>query len=116
VRELCTFSSHSLTRDPPFSRINLLSCRNLLIYLDIDLQAVVIPAFHYSLVPSGILLLGSAETISRHEGLFSTLDRSHRIFQKLDVPTPPLHMTGRATTREAPTGKAGTTSRPSHSK
>ena len=60
VRELCTFSAHSLTRDPPFSRIDLLSCRNLLIYLDIDLQATVIPAFHYSLVPGGMLLLGSA--------------------------------------------------------
>jgi two-component system CheB/CheR fusion protein len=110
VRDLCTFSAHSLTRDPPFSRINLLSCRNLLIYLDIDLQAIVIPAFHYSLVPGGMLLLGSAETINRHESLFSTLDRSHRIFQKLDVPTPPLHMTGRAATRESPTAKAGASS------
>ena len=94
VRELCTFSAHSLTRDPPFSRIDLLSCRNLLIYMDIDLQSVVIPAFHYSLVPNGILLLGSAETINRQERLFSTLDRSHKIFQKRNVPSPPLHMAG----------------------
>ena len=70
VRELCTFSAHSLTRDPPFSRIDLLSCRNLLIYLDLELQGVVIPAFHYSLVPDGILLLGSSETVNRHESLF----------------------------------------------
>ena len=106
VRELCTFSAHSLIRDPPFSRIDLLSCRNLLIYLDIDLQSVVIPAFHYSLVPNGILLLGSAETVNRHEGLFSTIDRSHRIFEKRDVPSPPLNMTGKGSPRGAQLGKA----------
>ena len=104
VREMCTFSAHSLTRDPPFSRIDLLSCRNLLIYLDIDLQGVVIPAFHYSLVPNGILLLGSAETINRHEALFSTIDRSHRIFQKRDVPSPPLLLTGRMDGRNGQVG------------
>jgi two-component system CheB/CheR fusion protein len=107
VRELCTFSAHSLTRDPPFSRIHLLSCRNLLIYLDLELQGVVIPAFHYSLVPDGILLLGSSETVNRHDSLFKTLDRNHRIFQKRDVPSPPLRMTGREGPREAPTTKDG---------
>ncbi len=95
LREICTFSVHNLARDPPFSRINLLSCRNLLIYMDSDLQAMLIPAFHYSLTLGGILLLGSSETISRHEGLFSTLDRAHRIFQKRDVPSPPLRLSGR---------------------
>ena len=94
VREMCNFSAHSLTRDPPFSRINLISCRNLLIYLDSDLQATVIPAFHYSLAADGILLLGSSETISRQPDLFAPLDRSHRIFQKRDVRTPPLHLSG----------------------
>ena len=58
IRELCTFSVHSLVRDPPFSMMNLLSCRNLLIYMNPSLQARVIPMFHYSLVPGGILLLG----------------------------------------------------------
>jgi two-component system CheB/CheR fusion protein len=110
VRELCTFSAHSLTRDPPFSRIDLLSCRNLLIYLDLELQAVVIPAFHYSLVPDGILLLGSSETVNRHENLFKTLDRSHRIFQKRDVPSPPLQLTGRENSRET----QATRSSPAH--
>lgn len=104
IRELCTFSPHSLTRDPPFSRMDLVSCRNLLIYLDLETQDAVIPAFHYSLMPDGILLLGSSETISRHEELFSVIDRSHRIFQKRDVPGPPLRMTGRIGTREAPFG------------
>ncbi len=121
IRELCTFSAHSLTRDPPFSRIDLLSCRNLLIYLDADLQSAVIPAFHYSLAPGGILLLGTSETINRHAGLFSTLDRNHRIFQKRDVPSPPLQLTGKlsisnaqpvegglpTTGRTPPTRKAG---------
>jgi two-component system CheB/CheR fusion protein len=96
LRELCTFSTHSLLRDPPFSRIDLVSCRNLLIYLDADAQSVVIPAFHYSLVRDGILLLGSAETVSRHEALFATLDRTHRFFVKRDVPSPPLRLSGKA--------------------
>ena len=90
IRELCTFSEHSLVRDPPFSRIDLISCRNLLIYLDNDLQTRVIPAFHYALVPGGILLLGSSETTTRHEELFTTLDKAARIFQRRDVPSPPL--------------------------
>jgi two-component system CheB/CheR fusion protein len=107
VRELCTFSAHSLTRDPPFSRIDLLSCRNLLIYFDLEVQSVVIPAFHYSLVSDGILLLGSSETVNRHESLFKTLDRSHRIFQKRDVPSPPLRSTGRDGPRDAQTTKNG---------
>jgi two-component system CheB/CheR fusion protein len=101
VREMCTFSAHSLMRDPPFSRMNLVSCRNLLIYLDTDLQAQVFPAFHYSLLPHGILLLGSSETVNRHDNLFTVLDRAHRIFQKRDVPTPPLRMTTRIGAREA---------------
>ena len=100
VRELCTFSAHSLTRDPPFSRIDLVSCRNLLIYLDSDLQNAIIPAFHYALVPDGILLLGSAETVSRHENLFEPLDRPRRIFRRRDTPSPPLQMHGRYLPRE----------------
>jgi two-component system CheB/CheR fusion protein len=106
VRELCTFSAHSLTRDPPFSRIDMISCRNLLIYLDTDLQAAVIPAFHYALVPDGILLLGTAETVSRHETLFEALDRPHRIFRRRDTPSPPLQMQSRFLPRE-PHGAAG---------
>jgi two-component system CheB/CheR fusion protein len=87
ARELCTFSAHSLVRDPPFSRIDLISCRNLLIYLDNDLQDRIIPIFHYALVPRGILVLGSSETIARHERLFSPLDRSNRIFIRQDGPS-----------------------------
>jgi two-component system CheB/CheR fusion protein len=95
LRDLCTFSAHSLVRDPPFSRMNLVSCRNLLIYMDVDLQASVIPAFHYSLLPGGVLLLGSAETVARHDGLFAPLEKEHRIFQRRDGPSPILKMSGR---------------------
>nr|WP_294545972.1 CheR family methyltransferase [uncultured Rhodopila sp.] len=87
VRELCTFSTHSLIRDPPFSRVDFVSCRNLLIYMDNDLQDRVIPIFHYALAPGGILMLGVSETIGRHERLFTPLDRSHRIFVRREGPS-----------------------------
>ncbi len=87
IRDLCTFSAHSLVRDPPFSRMNLISCRNLLIYMDTDLQATVIPTFHYSLLPGGILLLGSSETITRNDQLFNLLDKAHRIYERRDGPS-----------------------------
>ena len=90
LRDLCTFSAHSLVRDPPFSRMNLVSCRNLLIYMDVELQAAVIPAFQYSLLPGGVLLLGSAETVARHDGLFAPLEKKHRIFIRREGPSPTL--------------------------
>src|SRR5207245_138454 len=105
---LCTFSAHSLIRDPPFSRMNLVSCRNLLIYMDADLQASVIPAFHYSLAPGGVLLLGSSETVTRHEGLFAPLEKAHRIFQRRDGPSPPL----KTPQRFAQSGPTGHSSEP----
>ena len=92
VRELCTFSAHSLVRDPPFSRIDMISCRNLLIYLDAGLQANIVPAFHYALKPGGILVLGSSETVSRHEELFTALDGTARIFVRREVRSPPLSL------------------------
>ena len=96
VRELCTFSTHSVIRDPPFSRIDLISCRNLLIYLDTELQERVIPAFHYSLVRDGYLLLGSSEMVSRHHELFTLIDKPHRIFQRCDTPSPSLQVSSLA--------------------
>ncbi|WEX76160.1 PAS domain-containing protein [Sinorhizobium numidicum] len=81
VRELCVFSPHSVTRDPPFSRMDMVSCRNLLIYLSQEMQNRVIPTFHYSLKPGGYLFLGTSESISQHGDLFSTLDKKNRIFQ-----------------------------------
>ena len=82
IRNLCTFSVHSLVRDPPFSMMSLVSCRNLLIYMNAGLQAKVIPVFHYALIPDGILLLGGAESVAQHPDLFSTVDKAARIFQR----------------------------------
>ncbi len=111
IRELCTFSAHSLIRDPPFSRIDLISCRNLLIYLDNELQDRVIPIFHYALVPNGILVLGSSETISHHENLFDPLDRSHRIFVRRDGPSDVSGVYRLAPAEPRPGTGAGTASR-----
>ena len=83
VRELCLFNSHDLIRDPPFHRLDLISCRNLLIYLGPHLQKKLIPLFHYALRPSGFLFLGPAETITAHRDLFRPLDVKHRISQRL---------------------------------
>lgn len=84
VRELCIFSPHSVIRDPPFSRIDLISCRNLLIYLDTDLQTQLVPVFHYALRPGGYLFLGSSENLTRRGELFAPIDKRHRIFQRRD--------------------------------
>jgi two-component system CheB/CheR fusion protein len=92
IRDLCTFSTHNLVRDPPFSRMDLVSCRNLLIYMNTDLQAKVIPIFHYSLAPGGILLLGGSESTSQHADLFELLDKAARIFRRRQVASPDLHL------------------------
>jgi two-component system, chemotaxis family, CheB/CheR fusion protein len=93
VRDLCIFSSHSVIRDPPFSRLDLISCRNLLIYLKPALQEQVLPVFHYALRPGGYLFLGVSESIARHSNLFVSLDAKHRVFRRRDMvarPSPPL--------------------------
>src|SRR5262249_13904075 len=82
VRDMCVFSSHSVVRDPPFSRMDLISCRNLLIYLNSELQNHVIPVFHYALKPNGFLFLGTSENITQHGDLFTWLDKKNRVFQR----------------------------------
>jgi len=95
VRDLCTFSTHNVVRDPPFSRMDLVSCRNLLIYMSPELQARVVPVFHYSLVPGGILLLGGSESVAQHTDLFDTVDKPSRIFRRRDVRGPDLPLSFR---------------------
>ena len=85
LREMCIFSTHSVIRDPPFSRLDLISCRNLLIYLKPALQEQIIPLFHYALRPSGYLFLGSSENVGRYAELFLPLDKKNRIFQRRDM-------------------------------
>ncbi len=111
VREMCLFSLHSVLRDPPFSRIDLISCRNLLIYFDLDTQNQVLPTFHYALRPAGILFLGLSENTSQFTDLFARVDGRQRIFRARTegVPTVRLPMLVGArgvmrAERAAPTG------------
>ena len=81
VRDTVLFAVHDLLKDPPFSHVDLISCRNVLIYLDRELQEQVCNTFHYALSPAGSLFLGSSETADHPPGLFRLLDRSYRIYQ-----------------------------------
>jgi len=92
VRELCIFSPHSVIRDPPFSRIDLVSCRNLLIYFGQAIQAQVIPTFHYALKPDGFLFLGTAENLSQFDELFVALEKRLRIFRRRPGSTPSVRL------------------------
>ncbi|MBV9749247.1 MAG: chemotaxis protein methyltransferase, partial [Acetobacteraceae bacterium] len=85
LREICIFSQHSIIKDTPFSRLDLVSCRNLLIYLGADLQNRVIPLFHFALRPGGFLFLGASEGVSQHAKLFAPVDRGFRIFQRVET-------------------------------
>jgi len=85
LRELVIFAVHDLTRDPPFSRLDLCSCRNLLIYLQPPLQKRVLRVIHYSLLPEGLLLLGSSETVSDNAELFTLVDKKNRVYVKKSV-------------------------------
>ena len=84
IRDMCIFSPHSIVRDPPFGRIDLISCRNLLIYLDSELQSRVIPVFHYALRAGGYLFLGLSENVTQNPDLFVPLDKKFRVFQRRD--------------------------------
>jgi len=85
IRQLCAFSVHSIVKDPPFSRLDLISCRNVLIYLDKELQDRAVQTCHYALNPGGFLFLGASERITRHAKHFAVADEKHRIFQRRDT-------------------------------
>jgi two-component system CheB/CheR fusion protein len=102
VRDLCVFSAHNVIRDPPFSRIDLVTCRNLLIYFSNELQRLVVPVFHYALRPGGFLFLGTAENVTQHQDLFEPVSKRQRIFRRVDRPpanliVPMFGLVGRAT-------------------
>ena len=82
VRDCCVFARQNLTKDPPFSRLDLISCRNVMIYLGSVMQRKVMSIFHYALRANGYLLLGSSETIGNFGDLFSIANRKHKIYQK----------------------------------
>ncbi len=83
IRDLVLFSRHSVTNDPPFSNVHLVSCRNLLIYLGDELHHRVIPLFYYALRAKGFLFLGPAESLATHQDLFRPIDVKHRISQRV---------------------------------
>ena len=84
IRGMCVFSVHNVAKDPPFSKLDLISCRNLMIYMGSDLQDRVLRTFHYALKPNGFLLLGLSEGVSGHANLFTLQDKVAHIFQRRD--------------------------------
>jgi two-component system CheB/CheR fusion protein len=82
IRDLCVFARQDLTKDPPFSRLDLVLCRNVLIYMDLVLQKKLLAIFHYALRPTGFLVLGQAETVGAQATLFSLVDKKYRIHRK----------------------------------
>ncbi len=86
IRDLCVYSIHNVTADPPFSKLDLISCRNLLIYLGSELQKKVFPIFHYALRPEAALVLGTAESVGQFSNLFSARDSKRKIFIKRQTP------------------------------
>jgi two-component system CheB/CheR fusion protein len=86
VRDMCIFARQDLTKDPPFSKLDLISCRNVLIYMGSDLQKRIIPIFHYALKPGGYLMLGSAESTGSFSNLFTLADKKGKIYSKKSTP------------------------------
>jgi two-component system, chemotaxis family, CheB/CheR fusion protein len=84
IRDLLVFSEQDVIKDPPFSKLDLISCRNLLIYMGGDLQKKIIPLFHYALNPGGFLFLGTSETVGEFNDLFVTLARKSKLYQRKD--------------------------------
>ncbi len=82
IREMLIFSVHNLIGDPAFSRLDLISCRSVLIYFRPELQSHLLEAFHHALVPDGVLFLGKSESLQHGPGLFQVLDEKHRLFQR----------------------------------
>src|SRR6187402_2996751 len=86
IRDLLVFSEHDVIKDPPFSKLDLVSCRNLLIYMGPELQRKLIPLFHYALNPNGLLLLGSSETVGDFVDLFAPVERKAKLYQSQGDP------------------------------
>ena len=99
VREIVTFAPHDLLRDPPFAHLDMVSCRNLMIYLQNDAQRDALGIVHYALGPDGFLVLGSSESAERSE-LFTTESKEHCIYRKRNVPSRELHLQSMSRTTE----------------
>lgn len=90
IREMVIFAPQNIIMDPPFTKLDLLSCRNLLIYLTAEVQKKLMPLFHYSLTPGGLLLLGSAETVGSSTDLFASVSAKARIFKRTEIVQRPV--------------------------
>jgi two-component system CheB/CheR fusion protein len=86
IREMAIFAVQNVIRDPPFTKLDLLSCRNMLIYLNSDLQRRLLPVFHYALRPGGLLMLGPSETVGGGDELFEVVDKKWKIFRRKETP------------------------------
>lgn len=82
IRDMLVFSEHDVIKDPPFSKLDLISCRNLMIYMSTNLQKKLIALFHYALMPGGMLFLGTSETVGEFGELFAVLDRKSKAYQR----------------------------------
>ncbi len=92
LREMVVFARQNLISDPPFSRMDLVSCRNLLIYLEPSVQRKAIPTFHHALKPEGFLFLGGSESIGSFTELFEAVDKKHKLYVKKAASTPAFHL------------------------
>lgn len=88
MRELCIFARQNLAKDPPFSKLDLIVCRNVLIYLAPILQQKLMRLFHYGLKPSGHLVLGISETVGAANDLFQPIDRKQKVYARQSVMAP----------------------------
>ena len=86
IRDMCVFAVHNFLKDPPFSKMDLISCRNVLIYMDTFLQKKALSTFHYALNKNGILFLGKSETTGPASELFNTFSKNEKIFQRKNIP------------------------------
>src|SRR6184192_2848822 len=109
VRDICTFARQNITADPPFSRLDLLSCRNVLIYLSPELHKRCIPQFHYALNPGGYLILGPAESVGMFDELFNLVEKKNKIYTKKMVATPRPELAAYEGARFAPSAVRSTT-------
>jgi two-component system CheB/CheR fusion protein len=88
IRDLCVFAQHDLLSQPPFVNLDLVSCRNVLIYFQADMQAAILGKFHHALRPQGCLLLGQSESVGGHDGLYEGLDKHFKVFRRRAGPSP----------------------------
>ena len=110
TRDLLVFSEQDVIKDPPFSRLDLVSCRNLMIYLGADLQKKLIPLFHYALNPGGGLFLGTSESVGEFQDLFGVLDRKNKLYQRnaeVSSGLRPVMGTSLPSPRPTPMGRSG---------